>query len=196
MKTLLKTSILGFVAALLSCGSLSAADSMTDSLRSLKGAEFEQGFLTQMIEHHHQGIEMAKMVPHHTKRAELTEFAEKMTKTQMMDIEQMSALLKSPASANGKKMDHSMMGDKKMDHGKMDGMKMPGMAQMESAQGSDFDRAFVQEMIKHHTMALDMSQLADERATRTEVREMAKKITKEQKGEIKKLNSWQAKWFK
>lgn len=205
MKTLLQISVLGFAAALLTCGPLAAADSMTETLRPLKGAEFEQSFLTQMIHHHQEGIEMAKMVSYHTKRAELTDFAEKMTKTQMADIEKMSALLGSRAGSStakvdhsltaDKKMDHSTMTDKKMDHAKGDGMKLPGMAQMESAQGADFDRAFVLEMIKHHTMALEMSQLANERATRGEVREMATKITKEQKGEIKKLNRWHAKWF-
>ena len=206
MKTLLKISVLGFAAALLTCGPLAAADSMTQALRPLKGAEFEQSFLTQMIHHHQQGIEMAKMVPHHTKRAELTDFAEMMTMTQMADIEKMSALLKSPAGSSPAKMDHSMMGDKKMDHSTMtdkmmnhaktDGMKMSGASGMESAQGPEFDRMFVQEMIKHHKSALEMAQLAEGRATRAEVIGIAQKISKEQKDEIKELKSWEKKWNK
>lgn len=92
-------------------------------------------------------------------------------------------------------------GDKKMDHGKMagmkmDGMKMPGMAALESAQGAEFDRAFVQPMIMHQTMAVEMAQLAKGRATRPEVLQPAEKIAKEQKDEIKTLKGWQAKWTK
>lgn len=206
MKTFHKISVLGFAAALLACGPLAAADSMTETLRPLKGAEFEQSFLTQMIHHHQEGIEMAKMVPHHTKRAELTDFAEKMTKTQTAEIEKMSALLKSPAGSSAAKMDHSKMGDKKMDHsamsdkkmdhGKADGMNMSGMGQMGSAQGPEFDRMFVQHMIKHHSSALEMTQLVEGRATRAEVISIAEKISKEQKDEIQKLKSWEAKWVK
>lgn len=206
MKTLLKISVLGFAAALLTCGPLAAADSMTESLHSLKGAEFEQSFLTQMIHHHQEGIEMAKMVPHHTKRAELTDFAEKMTKTQTAEIEKMSALLKSPAGSRTAKMDHSKMGDKKMDHSTMtdkkmdhaktDKMKMSGMGPMGSAQGPEFDRMFVQEMIKHHTSALEMAKLAEGRATRADVISIAEKISKEQKDDIQKLKSWDMKWAK
>ena len=139
---------------------------------------------------------MAKMVPHHTKRAELTDFAEKMTKTQTADIEKMSALIKSSAGSSTAQMDHSMMGDKKMDHAKMDGTKMSGMGPMESAEGAEFDRMFVQQMIKHHTSALEMAQLAEGRATRADVISIAEKISKEQKDEIQKLKSWEAKWTK
>src|SRR5206468_1764897 len=46
-------------------------DPMNASLESLKGAEFEQSFLQQMIQHHRSGIEMAKIASDHTKRPEL-----------------------------------------------------------------------------------------------------------------------------
>jgi len=36
-------------------------DPMNASLEKLKGAEFEQSFLQQMIQHHRSGIEMAKL---------------------------------------------------------------------------------------------------------------------------------------
>ena len=46
-------------------------DPMNASLESLKGAEFEQSFLQQMIQHHRSGIEMAKLASNQTKRPEL-----------------------------------------------------------------------------------------------------------------------------
>ncbi len=204
MKSLLRLSAVGFAAALLATTQLIAADHMTESLRPLKGEAFEMSFLSQMIEHHKQGIEMAKLVPHHTKRAELTKFAQKMSKMQEKENGQMADLLKSGGHGDGratmthgdKKMDHGKMNGKTMDHSKMDGMKMPGMAELESAQGAEFDRAFVQHMIMHHSMAVEMAQLAKGRATRSEVLQLADKIVKEQKDEIKTLQGWQAKWSK
>ena len=162
---------------------------------------------------------MAKLVPHHTKRAELTKFAEKMSKMQEKENGKMSDLLKSGGHGDGhatmthgdKKMEHAKMNDKTMDHSKMEGMKMdhakmggmkmggmkmPGMAQLESAQGVEFDRAFVQHMITHHTMAVEMAQLATGRATRPAVLQLAAKIVEEQQDEIKTLQGWQAKWAK
>lgn len=38
-------------------------DPMNASLEALKGADFEQSFLQQMIQHHRSAIEMAKMLP-------------------------------------------------------------------------------------------------------------------------------------
>ena len=46
-------------------------DPMNASLESLKGPEFEQSFLQQMIQHHRSGIEMAKLASNQTKRPEL-----------------------------------------------------------------------------------------------------------------------------
>jgi uncharacterized protein (DUF305 family) len=66
------------------------ADPMNASLEPLKGAEFEQSFLQQMIQHHRSAVEMAKMVVDHTQRAELRQFAEKIISAQTQEIEQMT----------------------------------------------------------------------------------------------------------
>src|SRR2546430_16939694 len=52
------------------------ADPMNASLEALKGAEFAQSFLQQMIQHHRSGIDMAKLATDHTYGSELPEFAE------------------------------------------------------------------------------------------------------------------------
>src|SRR5437870_8707647 len=70
-------------------------DPMNASLESLKGAEFEQSFLQQMIQHHRSGIEMAKLATQQTKRTELRDFATKMISSQQQEIDKMSGWLKS-----------------------------------------------------------------------------------------------------
>src|SRR5207249_10269451 len=52
-------------------------DAMNASLEPLKGAEFEQSFLQQMIQDRRSADEMTKMVPDHTQRAELRHIGEK-----------------------------------------------------------------------------------------------------------------------
>src|SRR5438067_9132805 len=70
-------------------------DPMNASLEKLKGTEFEQSFLQQMIQHHRSGIEMAKLASDQTKRTELRDFASNMIANQQQEIEKMSGWLKS-----------------------------------------------------------------------------------------------------
>lgn len=163
--------------ALLVVRPLFAADPVTESLRSLKGEAFDQAFLQHMIDHHRHGIEMAKIVPHHSQNQGLTQLAEQMTDMQQEDIQQMTTLL---GGSKGS-------GHADMDHAQMDQMHKTSMSKLEQAQGAQFDQSFVKEMTKHHSDGLEMAQLAAGRATRSEVREIASKIAEEQKDDIKKL---------
>src|SRR5205085_1840034 len=69
-------------------------DPMNAALEKLTGAEFEQSYLQQMIQHHRSGIQMAKLANDHTKRSELRDFATKMISAQQQEIEQMTGWLK------------------------------------------------------------------------------------------------------
>src|SRR2546425_3068813 len=80
------------------------ADPMNASLEPLKGAEFEQSFLQQMIQHHRSGIEMAKLASNQTKRPELRDFASKMISSQQEEIDKMSGWLKSWYNASAKQV--------------------------------------------------------------------------------------------
>src|SRR5439155_1228018 len=76
-------------------GTEGAELSKSASLESLKGADFEQSFLQQMIQHHRSGIEMAKLASAQTTRTELRDFAAKMIALQQQEIDKMSGWLKS-----------------------------------------------------------------------------------------------------
>src|SRR5881409_2732108 len=86
---------LGSVTSVFSHNPGGKPDPMNASLESLKGPEFEQSFLQQMIQHHRSGIEMAKLSSAHTTRTELRDFAAKMIALQQQEIDKMSGWLKS-----------------------------------------------------------------------------------------------------
>lgn len=46
-------------------------DPMTENLKPLSGKDFEIKFMQEMIVHHQSAIDMAQLVPSHTKRPEL-----------------------------------------------------------------------------------------------------------------------------
>ncbi|MEN3369805.1 MAG: hypothetical protein V7609_1948 [Verrucomicrobiota bacterium] len=160
-------------------------DPMNAALGSLKGAEFEQSFLEQMIQHHRSGVDMAKLVSDHTKRAELRQFADKMSVAQQQEIEKMTGWLKEWFKASPKAVANADA-DKEMK------MHMPMLSEKRDA---DFDKAFLQMMPQHHHMAVEMAEQVEKKGTHPELKELAAKMAKDQQEEIKQLKSWAQSWF-
>ena len=61
---------------------------------------------------------------------------------------------------------------------------------------SDFDRAFVEQMIPHHQLAIMMAQMLESGTNRPEMLQLAKNIIKSQSEEIKLMQSWYTIWYK
>lgn len=76
-----------------------------------------------------------------------------------------------------------------------DSMSMMTGALM-SATGSEFDRAFLSEMITHHQGAVEMAELVLERSERPELKQLATDIISAQNKEIGMMKTWLATWFK
>jgi len=160
-------------------------DPMNASLEPLKGAEFEQSFLQQMIQHHRSAVEMAKMVADHTQRAELRQFAEKIISAQTQEIDQMTKWLADWYKASPKEIANEKA-DKEM---------KPHISMLSEKHDADFDKAFLEMMPKHHHMAVEMAEQAEKKATHPELKELASKIAKDQQQEIKQMKSWAQSWF-
>ena len=61
---------------------------------------------------------------------------------------------------------------------------------------NDADVTFAQSMILHHRQAVEMAKMADQRASSTQVRELAKKIETAQGPEIDTMTGWLQDWGK
>lgn len=59
----------------------------------------------------------------------------------------------------------------------------------------DLDQAFIDMMVPHHQAAVEMAKIAQERATRDELRLLADEIVSAQEGEIAQLRDWRQAWF-
>jgi len=177
--------IVGLATAVLAHNPNGQVDPMNASLQPLKGAEFEQSFLQQMIQHHRSAVEMAKMVADHTQRAELRQFAEKIISAQTQEIGQMTKWLADWYKASPKEVANEKA-DKEM---------KPHMSMLQAKKDADFDKAFLEMMPKHHHMAVEMAEQAEKKATHPELKELAAKIAKDQQNEIKQMKSWATSWF-
>ena len=177
--------VFGLATAVLAHDPNGKVDPMNASLQPLKGAEFEASFLQQMIQHHRSGIEMAKLVADHTQRAEIRQLAEKIISAQDQEIGQMTKWLTdwyktSPKEVANEKADKEM--------------KMH-MSMLSAKKDADFDKAFLEMMPKHHHMAVEMAEQAENKSTHPELKELAAKIAKDQQNEIKQMKSWATSWF-
>ncbi|MDQ8706534.1 DUF305 domain-containing protein [Streptomyces sp. LHD-70] len=84
-----------------------------------------------------------------------------------------------------------------MDHGSDStaaASKEPGKDTNASADFNDADVTFAQGMIPHHQQAIEMSELAETRASDPEVKKLAGQIKKAQDPEIKTLQGWLKSW--
>ena len=114
-------------------------------------------FLSGMIGHHAQAIQMAEWAPSHGASPSIRALSERIVVAQNDEIAFAQRWLREhgkyvpPAAPRGhvmEGMDHPML---------MPGMLSPQqMAQLDAARGSEFDRLFLEFMIQHHKGALAM----------------------------------------
>jgi uncharacterized protein (DUF305 family) len=109
-------------------------------------------FMQGMIGHHAQAIEMAALIPTRTSRAELRMLGQRIDISQRDEINMMQQWLRAR---------HQLVPGVDAIH-QHDAVLMPGMLtddemrQLSAAQGPEFDRLFLEGMIKHHEGALTM----------------------------------------
>lgn len=148
---------------------------------------YDLQFIDTMSEHHRSAIEMAKMAVEKSQNPELKSFAQKIFSDQDKENAQLKHWREKWFA--GKPMAVNM---------EMGGMtaSMPAMKKLETPTGKEFDLAFLDAMIAHHTGAVAMAKEARAKAERTEVKTMADQIIKAQEAEIKKMQDWKAAWNK
>ena len=123
----------------------SSSSGTSDSTKALSSSEID--FLTMMIPHHEQAIEMSGLALTRSDDDEVLQLAEQIKNAQGPEISQMRSLLQEfgieeNPSSHAAHM-HGMLTDNEM-------------RELETANGSAFDRLFLTGMIKHHEGAIDM----------------------------------------
>ncbi len=110
-------------------------------------------FMSDMIPHHHQALEMAALVAERTNRPALIDVAGRIEASQGDEIEFMQNWLRDRGEPVPDPTAHHAMHT----HHKMAGMATPEqMAALADAEGTDFDRLFLTLMIRHHEGAVKM----------------------------------------
>ncbi len=149
----------------------------------------DKHFIEQMIPHHEGAIEMAKLAKDRSKRPEILSLSDAIIQSQAQEITQMQSWYKSWYGTTVPKDSNSAMG---IGRGIMHGGMMGGnTTDIESLQNAiDFDKAFLQEMIPHHQMAVMIAQMLLSGTGRPEMKKMGQDIITAQEKEIKQMQIW------
>jgi len=152
-------------------------------------------FLQHMIVHHQQAVDMGRLVPSRSTRAEFVRFTDYVRRAQAAEIALMQSWLDLAATRGLDVPEHHLHGDP----------PMPGMlssaqmAAIEASSGAEFERLWLEGMILHHQGAIDMAHAQQEhqRATRRRpygLGVLVEDILEEQRAEITKMRTWLLEW--
>jgi len=162
-------------------------DSMMGSFD--KDEPFDLQFIDQMTMHHEGAIMSSEHMISDSKRPELRKLAENIEQSQSEQIERMQGFRKDWYSDAKRTsgMPAGMM-DEMMSGGQME--KMMGGSMREMMGGDTTDEMFLEMMIPHHQMAVDMAEKALKEAKHPELKELARKIKDEQTAEIELMEGY------
>lgn len=137
-------------------------------------------FAQQMIPHHSQALDMAKLVPSRTTNPKVLDLASRIEKAQDPEIQQMHGWLTTWGAG--------MPG---MTHGSMPGMggmmSDADLQKLGAAKGAEFDRMWLDMMIEHHQGAIDMAKTELAKGGSADAKALARKIIDAQQAEITEM---------
>ena len=141
-------------------------------------------FAQQMVPHHSQALDMAKLVPTRSTNPKVIDLAARIEKAQDPEIQQMQGWLTTwgaPAASSMPGMDHGSMGS-------MPGMMSDAdMQKLEQAKGAEFDKMWLDMMIKHHQGAVEMAKTELTKGSNADAKTLAQKIIDAQQAEITEM---------
>jgi uncharacterized protein (DUF305 family) len=162
-------------------------------------AAFDQQFIDMMVPHHESAIAMAEMAQERADHPELQALADDIVAAQSGEIEQLRQWRNEWfGSSDTPSMDQMpMLPGMSMPPGhSMSGGTMDMTSELDGLRGtSQFDRDFIDAMIRHHEQAVEAARLALDVSDREEVRDLAQAIIEAQTSEIQQLEEWRADWY-
>lgn len=154
----------------------------------------EKHFIEQMIPHHEGAIAMANLALQKAKRSEIKTLATAIISAQTTEIQSMNGWYQDWFGSTVPKVGTGMMGGGMMSQ---NGMHMGGQEDMTKLENAtDFDKAFVEQMIPHHQLAIMMANMLQSGTNRPEMQQLAKNIISSQSKEIQQMQSWYVQWYK
>lgn len=196
--SLILTGLLGVtvLAVIAGIGLVADAPRTASGGSSRSGGASEAGvadamFIEQMVPHHQDAIDMAKLARTRAQRREIRELAAQIERSQTAENQQMREWYE-------QWFDEEVpdAGGRGMGRGGMGGGMMGSITDLERLRDAeDFDREFIEQMVPHHRMALMMAGMARRSARNEDLRELADTMIEDQSREIDDMERWYREWY-
>lgn len=161
----------------------------------MNSGSIDAHFIEQMIPHHEDAITMAILALSRAQHPEIKRLAQAIIDSQGKEIDQMEAWYKEWFGREvpyGQGMgQHGMMDSSGMHMGMMG--NATDMQRLEQA--ADFDKAFIEEMIPHHQMAVMMATMLNASTQRPQMQKLGDDIIATQTEEINEMRQWYSAWY-
>lgn len=142
-------------------------------------------FVPMMIQHHRDGIEMARVAEQKATTPHVKQLAANIRANQereLVELQQFQQAAAATTGTAGRDDQHAVM---------MMRMSKQSIERVQSANGKEVDRAFLKEMSSHHQMAIDMVSMT--KFQDAKLKQSANKMAGGQRREIQELKATQQK---
>jgi uncharacterized protein (DUF305 family) len=144
-------------------------------------ARFEVRWMQSMIDHHHMAVMMGELCAERAVHTNLLTMCEEIVTTQAAEIEQMQAWL---LEWYGEEYEPQM---------KPNSERL--IDDLAALDGEEFEIAFMELMIPHHSSAIRQAKPAVRRAYHPELQDLAADIIDSQSAEIEQMREWLCDWY-
>lgn len=145
----------------------------------------DRHFIEQMVPHHESAIAMTKLAQQKSNRSEVKTLADNIITSQTAEIDKMQSWYRQWYGTDVPKQSSSN-GMMSMMNGSWDEDNLNT--------ATDFDKAFLEEMIPHHQMAIMMANMLENGTNRQEMKTLAQDIIATQTKEVDTMRNWQVQW--
>jgi uncharacterized protein (DUF305 family) len=166
----------------------------TTNTPSMMAGTIDEHFIEQMIPHHEDAISMATIALQKANHQEIITLSQNIKKSQGTEIAKMQNWYQSwygkavPQDENERSGGGGMMG-------RMQGGMMGNDSdERDLENAANFDKAFIEQMIPHHQMAVMMANMLLRSTTRPEMKQLASDIITAQTAEINQMRTWYQQW--
>jgi uncharacterized protein (DUF305 family) len=163
------------------------APGQTPGVKQIPANDADIRYMRNMIGHHQQAVDMAKLVPQRAVADEVKRVADRISATQDAEIEMMNSWLRQHGQPT---VDPAHAGHESHDPATMPGMATPAQLDaLRAATGTAFDAMFLQLMITHHQGALTMAGEIQTRGADVRIQEIADDVIATQSAEINRMRA-------
>lgn len=155
-----------------------------DAPNQISGNTQDAEFANAMVEHQRGALERAKAAKQLAERPQVRELAESMARAQGLQINKLDGIAQSLALSGISAPDGPGHTEPKLAHD-----------QPILSDSSDFDRAFIEEMIPHNKAAIKMAKRELDGGENPELRTIARELIKRQTADLAQLERWRTAWY-